>query len=386
MKILFIDNKSVGAPNIIQAMRMKGWEVTPVQTDIDGRRMPELEDALTRKLQEQNYDFLFSFNFFPVLAEVCHQTGVSYVSWTYDSPIVALYSYTMVYDTNYVFLFDYEQYRELKEIGLNRVFYLPLASNTLYEILPESGIIYPPMEISFVGSLYNEEKNDLCKKLEGISPYAKGYMDALIDAQKKIYGAYILQTCMTQKLIDEFQSVCPYEENNSSGVETAKYIYADYFLARRVTSLERIEVLDRLSKKHEVSLFSNCSAKELDHVHNMGSVNYYYDMANVFRKSSINLNITLKSIKSGIPQRMMDIMGAGGFLLTNYQTEMEWYFEAGVHYDYYSSMEELEEKAAYYLAHPQVSEKIARQGYEVVAKEFNYDKKLDEIVQIVKAG
>ena len=45
-------------------------------------------------------------------------------------------------------------------------------------------------------------------------------------------------------------------------------------------------------------------------------------MPYVFRNSRINLNITLRSIKSGIPLRCMDIYGAGGFLLSNYQTDL----------------------------------------------------------------
>ena len=42
----------------------------------------------------------------------------------------------------------------------------------------------------------------------------------------------------------------------------------------------------------------------------------------IFRESKINLNITLRSITSGMPLRALDIMGAGGFLLSNYQQEL----------------------------------------------------------------
>ena len=38
----------------------------------------------------------------------------------------------------------------------------------------------------------------------------------------------------------------------------------------------------------------------------------------MFANSKVNLNITLRNIKTGIPLRALDIMGAGGFLLTNY--------------------------------------------------------------------
>ena len=61
---------------------------------------------------------------------------------------------------------------------------------------------------------------------------------------------------------------------------------------------------------------------ELPNVINMGSVDYYDMMPYVFKCSDINLNITLRSIKTGIPLRAMDIMGAGGFLMSNYQVDL----------------------------------------------------------------
>ena len=51
----------------------------------------------------------------------------------------------------------------------------------------------------------------------------------------------------------------------------------------------------------------------------------------VFQNSKINLNITLRSIKNGIPLRAIDIMGAGGFLLTNYQNDFGLHFTDGCH-------------------------------------------------------
>lgn len=53
----------------------------------------------------------------------------------------------------------------------------------------------------------------------------------------------------------------------------------------------------------------------------VGPIDWYSVMPLVFKNTCINLNITLKSIQSGIPLRGMDIMGSGGFLLTNYQND-----------------------------------------------------------------
>ena len=71
----------------------------------------------------------------------------------------------------------------------------------------------------------------------------------------------------------------------------------------------------------------------------------------IFHYSKINLNITSKSIRSGLPLRIFDILGCGGFLLTNYQPELSNYFTPGYDLVCYSSEDELLEKTEYYLSH-----------------------------------
>lgn len=70
-------------------------------------------------------------------------------------------------------------------------------------------------------------------------------------------------------------------------------------------------------------------------------MDYYTVMNKIFYLSKINLNITLPSIESGIPQRVLDIMGSGGFVLTNYQPEIEEVFEIGKDIEVFHTLEEL---------------------------------------------
>ena len=74
----------------------------------------------------------------------------------------------------------------------------------------------------------------------------------------------------------------------------------------------------------------------LCHAHQIPYLAWCYDspleeLPCVFRYSKLNLNPTLKSIQSGIPLRALDIMGAKGVLLSNFQPELVEYFEDGLH-------------------------------------------------------
>ena len=105
-------------------------------------------------------------------------------------------------------------------------------------------------------------------------------------------------------------------------------------------------------------------------------------MPRVFRESKINLNITLRSITSGIPLRALDIMGAGGFLMSNYQPELAEYFINGQDMVMFDSPEDMQWKIRYYLQRDEERQQIANNGLEKVKKEFSYDIQLAKIMQL----
>lgn len=94
--------------------------------------------------------------------------------------------------------------------------------------------------------------------------------------------------------------------------------------------------------------------------------------------------MTIPNIKTGIPLRVWDILGSGGFLLSNYQPEFDDYFKAGSTLDIFEDRDELLEKTAFYLQHESLRKKIAKQGREYVAKEHNYTARLSVLLDIVK--
>ena len=107
----------------------------------------------------------------------------------------------------------------------------------------------------------------------------------------------------------------------------------------------------------------------------------YYDFAPyVFKDSKINLNISLRSIQAGIPLRGFDILGAGGFLLTNYQSDFLNFFVPGEDFDYFESKNDLLDKIDYYLAHEEERAQIAENGFKKVAAYHTYRHRAEEML------
>lgn len=379
MKIFFIEWASFGNADIKDAFAKEGHQVICFPfSNKDARRDAEIESALTAGLREAVPDAVFSFNYFPLVSNVCKREGLPYVSWIYDSPYVMLYSYTAINPCNTIYVFDRALCREFNEAGIKTVHYLPMAANTTR--LDDLGSPDFAYDISFVGSLYNESHN-FFDRMENLSAYAKGYLEGLMQAQMHVQGYNFIQESLSP-IMEELYQALPMDPN-PDGVETREYLYAQYVVNRKLTGLERLRLLRAISRTHTLDLFTLDPTFALPNLRNHGTVDYYAEMPLAFKKSRINLNISLRSIKSGIPQRAFDILGSGGFLLSNYQEDFLENFTPGVDFVYYESEEDLLQKIDYYLTHEEERAAIAKSGHDQVAAAHTYRHRVREMLSAV---
>lgn len=387
MKILMLEWDSFGTEYIIDAFKQADCMVEMYPWPFGEQEMRENEElckTLEHRLNNEDVSFVFSLNFFPVAAKACYNCGIRYVSWVYDTPYLLLYSKHIRYETNQVYLFDLSLCAEFKRNGINNVYYLPMAAPVdIYDALVGGSDGKYKADISFVGSTYKEDSQNFYQLLEGISPYAGGYIDAIIGMQKKVYGSFLLEELLREPVLSELRRVCPIDRGEDEW-ESEAWIYANYFLARRLTGEQRIELLQLLSENHKVRLYTPEATPELIHVDNRGPIDYVSEMPLVFKNTKINLNMTLRSIHDGIPLRAMDIMGCGGFLLTNYQADFGYWFQPDVDYVYYADNEDLLYKADYYLEHEEERLAIAMNGYQKVKEAHTYHHRVRTILEGLK--
>ncbi len=379
MKILNIEWKAFGNQDIVDALLAEGHEVAhfPFSKEENSRKNPEAERRLSDTLRAESPDAVFSFNFFPIVSKACHKKGVPYVSWVYDSPHVRLYSHTILNPVNRVYVFDKEVYREFHEAGVPTVRYLPLAANTeRLDAMGQAGKLPYHYDISFVGALYTEVHR-LFDRMAELPDYARGYLDSLMSVQRKIQGYNFIQESLGPVMPYLYKAL-PLDPN-PDGAETREFLYAQYVVNRKITGLERTALLREIAKRHAVDLFTFDDRFTMENLRNHGQVDPYEEMPRVFKESKINLNITLRSIKSGIPLRGFDIMGSGGFLLSNFQPDFLELFTPGEDFVFYESEGDLLDKIDYYLSHDREREAIARSGHDKVAAGHTYRHRVREM-------
>jgi spore maturation protein CgeB len=204
-------------------------------------------------------------------------------------------------------------------------------------------------------------------------------------AQQQVYGVDLMRPALRSDVLDAMFSALPLQPRGDS-VETKEYLYDDYVLSRKLTSVERTEYLAAIGEKHPISVYTKDAGFSVNGITNKGMVMYYTEMPLVFKCSKINLNISLRSIRDGIPLRCFDIMGAGGFLLTNFQSDLLRFFEPDKDFVYFESEADLLAKVDYYLAHPEEREAIARNGYNKIRDGHTFDHRVHEMMEIITAS
>lgn len=332
-------------------------------------------------LNEGKFDAVYSTNYFPLVAKCCHDRHIKYISWSYDNPLnLTNIEDTLGYEENHVFLFDRIQAEGYRKKGFSNVYHMPLAANTdrLSKItLSSADIAKYSSEISFVGKLY-DSMFPAYKQL--MDEHCQGYVDGIVRSQRQIYGYYFVDELLTDDFVKRVNENIK-KLNPESGLVLTKEALS-YAIGAQITREDRMILLKLLGMHHQVKLYSRENNEALkDNVQFMGSCGYRVEMPKIFKASKINLNINLKISQSGIPLRVMDVLGSGGFLLSSYQPELAEYFVNERDVVMYDSIEDAYMKADYYLKHEDERIAIARNGYEIVKSNFSYEGQLGKIFE-----
>lgn len=157
-----------------------------------------------------------------------------------------------------------------------------------------------------------------------VNDYTKGYLNSLMDVQARIYGHYFFDELISEEMIEDinrqYVTRCP-DTTFKLQKEALKFA-----MASEVTRKDRIILLSLCGKRWDTKLYSYNDNAVLENVKKYQPVDYVTQMPKIFVCSQINLNPTLRCVQSRISLRAFDIMGAGGFLLFNYQEEfMDFY-------------------------------------------------------------
>ena len=343
-----------------------------------------LLDELTKKDGDRPYyDFAFSFNFFPVVSIACQKTNTPYISLVFDSPFLPLTSIQIHNECNHIFTFDRKQAERMREEGCERIFYSPLGVDAERVRRQTENLYSAPYlhDISFIGQMYSTyDFYDEIDENTWLPLHLKGYMDGVIAAQEHVFGYDLIgeEDVISSAQLQSFHKYVAFAVSDRYRINENEVLRD--IIRRKVSQSERPKILETLAKYFPVDLYTVAGETMPAGVTVHGYADYRTEMPRIFNRSKINLNITMRTIISGIPLRVLDVMAAGGFLITTYQEEVAAQFRDGEELVIAYTPKDLMEKCAYYLTDDEAREAIARAGREKVLSAYSYHTILKDLI------
>lgn len=373
MKAIFYDSDKIVSEGILYGLLEVGIDVTRSELkvtldDLNAEQIDIISDEV------KNFDFAISRSFSVNIAEGCHIAETAYISWSYDSPVRALYRKEALYPINRVFVFDKKQLARLKAIGLENVYYEPLAANMTKAALvniSESDLIRFDRDVSFIGSLYDKGYYESFMKE---APQCLDDCESLLNKSLCKWDGSVIFDNLNERCIDSLYRIVSKENRELYSMSDrflTELIVLSYELSRR----ERVEILNASAQHFDtvIHTYDPDKFKDILKARTLPPIDFYSDdIFRIYAASKINLNITLRSIESGVPQRVFDILSVGGFVMSNYQEEAAELFEPDKEIVLFRSTDEFIDKATYYIANEKKRLEIGARGYLKCRDKYNY--------------
>lgn len=372
MKAIYYDSDMIKANDILYGLLENGIEAvrSPITVWLDHSDSEQTEKIAA---EVREYDLAISKSFSVNIAEGCRIAGCPYIAWCYDSPVRALYRAEAAYPMNRIFVFDSRQLMRLRQLGLENVYYEPLAANITAASLvsiTDDDIMRLDRDVSFIGSIYDRGYYDAFIRSV---PQCLEECEALLDGLCCRWNGDVLFDRAGDDCISALYGAMSKKDRDLYSMSD-RYLTEVMALSYELTRRERISILNASSERFKTVVHTNNPDRYRDILKSevLPPVALYSDeLYRIYAASKINLNITMRSIECGVPQRVFDILSVGGFVMTNHQEDAAVLFEPDREIVMFSCVEEFLDKADYYIRHEKERLEIGARGYLKVRNRYN---------------
>ena len=367
-RMLILETQYFFDQSWVRAAQSLGWEARTVPSVIVGDLTRDDVERLFRALAEFQPDFILTSNYagmdaLGMFARFFEDARIPYVSWFTDTPRMILFNRT-VHCSYYAVAAAWERayMPHLTGLGFEHVLYMPLATDpALFHGDPATDF---DRDLAFVGTSMIEQTNEAWDKL-GHRPEAIEAIRQAIENGRatREHFAQGVETILDARLLESLDT------SERRNVELA--IVYEWTRRQRESMVQRLERLgvEVRGDPNWAQITSRCD----------GPVGYFNDLAPFYRSTAVNLNITSLQMRSAVNQRVFDCPAAGGFLVTDAQGDLAELFDLDTEVITYTSLDELEDKVTYYLAHPNERRTVVQHAQRRIAAQHTHAHRLEAL-------
>lgn len=334
-------------------------------------------------ITEQKIDVVFSLQYFPIISNICEKLKIPYISWSYNDQINSLLFTNSIYNTcNVIFHTDSQWTDKLQRLSIKNVYYLPWAfsSKHMPEKTSDSKSTKPRIDISLFDTTDVESQLSYRKLCSRLDDRTKGFLNGLMQAQQGIYGYNFVQNVLYDTVLSTLQTAFPpsIPKDNIAPIDE---LYAFQIIYPAITKKEVDNLLNKLEQEKEWNtiFYTPFPNNNLKHITQESLPAKNKDYFAIYTNSKINLLTAPREIQNGIPIQAMDIMGCGGFLITNFQNDYLRFFDPDRDYVYYESPDDMRDKVQYYLQHEKERHEIAMHALKNIIQKHTFELRINEI-------
>jgi len=366
MKILYLQTNTDSDSDMAEELRGMGNDLITVEIKDEEKAFAEWLLAL---LEQGQMEVVFSLRYIPTVSIVCQAVKVKYVIWATAPYDPNLYSCTLLNECNYIFLSDYRLFEDFFTEDFLHLHYLPLGARRRSEAVSLSEKKEYRYDLAMLQDIVNRAQTN-CMPLSPKSPLrdsTKGYLEGCIACQYQIAGLPSMAEHLPPYVWEDLTACFP-PRIAADSIETAAHYYDHHYFNPLITWADRDIHYHALAKNryfNESIQKNSCSAE---------------DFIKIIRDSKINLVITHRNWRSGIPQISWDIMAVGGFLLSNWQADFLRIFSDHMPVLYENERDMLS-KGIYYLHHEDEREELAGELAAEVRERHTCRRRLTELLE-----
>ncbi len=357
----------------IRAAESLGWETATVPSVMTGGLTREQIADLFQTIGSFKPHFILTSNYagmdeMGMFARFFEDARIPYVSWFTDTPRMILFGRT-VHCSPYSVAATWERayIPHLEAHGFPHVLYMPHATDPL--LFHGEPQLQHERDLAFVGVSMIEQANEAWEKLEANIPLKQAVRDAF-DHGRVTREAFAngVDSILDPSLLNAA------DESDRRNAELCLV----YEATRRI----RTDLVRRLAPLG-VDVFGD-DAWNTVHSTCYGDVSYFDGLSHLYRSTAINLNATSLQMRTSVNQRVFDCPAAGGFLITDAQSDLEELFDPETEVVVYATLDELEDKVRYYAVRPEERTAIIRAAQRRVAAHHTHAHRLSQVERYLK--
>lgn len=313
------------------------------------------------------------------LTSLLEKFDVPLVSWFVDNPLLALPAYDNLHaGKNAVFSWDADNLDDLRGMGFDNVFYLPLGTDPDRFVPGKGGQDDWKARVSFVG---NSMIRKTSLRLQAAQPTpllmskALEMAEAFGRSNERSVRRFIRSDY--PELLDEFNALD--DEMRRLAFET--------FVTWQSTLLYRLECLTGTLPFEPLIVGDqgwNVLLNGVEGWRYHPELAYYDQLPDFYPLSDVNFNCTSLQMKGAVNQRVFDVPAAGAFLITDSRRQMEQLFDPGTEVVSYDNPEEITDLVGRWLKDPVGRKAVAAAARKRVLAEHTYAHRMQTLLDTVR--